>query len=93
MIKSFHNKETQALFERVRCYRKWRSFERIALRKLVMVHAAKELKDLACPPNNRLEGLKGDRQSQYSIRINQQYRVCFEWKEGDAYDVEIVDYH
>jgi len=58
-----------------------------------MVNAAKELKDLACPPGNQLEALKGDRLGQHSIRINDQYRVCFIWKDGDAYDVEVVDYH
>jgi proteic killer suppression protein len=58
-----------------------------------MVYAASELRDLQIPPSNRLEKLKGDRVGQYSIRINDQYRVCFVWKDGDAYDVEIVDYH
>jgi proteic killer suppression protein len=61
--------------------------------KLLMVHAASELRDLQIPPSNRLEKLKGDRAGQYSIRINDQYRVCFVWKSGDAYEVEIVDYH
>ena len=58
-----------------------------------MLHAARELRDLTIPPSNRLEKLKGDRAGQYSIRVNDQYRVCFVWKSGDAYDVEIVDYH
>jgi len=93
MIKSFRNKETEALFKRTRCYRKWRTFERVASRKLVMVHAAKVLDDLRCPPGNRLESMKGDRLGQHSIRINNQFRVCFAWHGGDAYHVEIVDYH
>ncbi len=64
-----------------------------ARRKFNMVHAAARLEDLRVPPGNRLEKLGGDRKDQYSIRINDQYRVCFEWRDGDAYDVEIVDYH
>lgn len=65
----------------------------MALRKLKMLDAAVELKDLASPPGNRLERLKGKREGQFSIRINDQWRICFVWKEGDAYEVEIVDYH
>lgn len=65
----------------------------VAYRKLRMLHNSKTINDLRIPPANRLEKLKGDREGQYSIRINDQYRVCFEWKEGDAYQVEIVDYH
>jgi len=93
MIKSFRDKDTEALFKREKCHRKWRAFERVALRKLVMLHAAKVLKDLTRPPKNCLEALKGNRLGQHSIRINDQYRVCFEWKDGDAYSVEITDYH
>jgi len=93
MIKTFHDKHTGALFNLVACHRKWRSFERVALRKLNMVHAAMVLADLKFPPGNRLELLAGDRLGQYSIRINDQYRVCFIWKDGDAYRVEITDYH
>lgn len=67
--------------------------QQIARRKLRMLHAAHELADLCIPPANRLELLKGDRAGQYSIRINDQWRVCFRWRNGNAYDVEIVDYH
>ena len=66
---------------------------RVALRKLLILHAASSLDDLKVPLGNRLEKLKGDRKRQYSIRINDRWRVCFRWKDGDAYDVEIVDYH
>ena len=67
--------------------------QRVALRKLLMVDAATRLEDLRVPPANRLETLKGDRAGQWSIRINDQWRVCFAWRDGNAYDVEIVDYH
>ena len=92
MIRSFKPEDTERLFndERVR---QWQAIENIARRKLNMVHAAARLEDLRVPPGNRLEKLGGDRKHQHSIRINDQYRVCFEWREGDAYDVEIVDYH
>lgn len=73
--------------------RRFQAVERIALRKLVQLHAAVELRDLAAPPGNRLQGLRGDRDGQHSIRINDQWRICFVWKDGDVYDVEIVDYH
>jgi toxin HigB-1 len=69
------------------------SLQRIALRKLWLVDRASELMDLSAPPAKRLEALKAERKGEFSIRINQQYRVCFRWEEGDAYDVEIVDYH
>ncbi|MDR3444474.1 type II toxin-antitoxin system RelE/ParE family toxin [Dyella sp.] len=92
MIKTFANKDTEALFngERVR---RWVNIETPARRKLEMVQAAKVLEDLRVPPGNRLEALKGDRAGQHSIRINDQYHVCFIWKDGDAYNVEICDYH
>jgi proteic killer suppression protein len=92
VIRSFKPEDTERLFndERVR---QWQAIENIARRKLNMVHAAARLEDLRVPPGNRLEKLGGDRKHQHSIRINDQYRVCFEWREGDAYDVEIVDYH
>jgi len=93
MIVSFRDKDTEALFTGRRCPPRWRAFERVALCKLTMVHAAKELGDLACPPGNRLEALKGDRAGQHSIRVNGQYRVCFVWRDGGARNVEIVDYH
>jgi proteic killer suppression protein len=67
--------------------------ERLALRKLVQLHSAAALGDLVAPPGNRLEALRGARKGQHSIRINDQWRICFVWKDGDAYDVEIVDYH
>lgn len=92
MIKSFKDKHTQTLFELGRVKR-FVNIERAALRKLVMIDAAVELEDLRAPPANRLEALKGDRAGAHSIRINNQWRVVFCWHEGDAYDVEIVDYH
>ncbi len=67
--------------------------ERVALRKLRQLDAAAELRDLASPPGNRLEALRGDRQGQHSIRINDQWRICFVWRGGDAFEVEITDYH
>ncbi len=69
------------------------AIERVARRKLMYLHAARRLTDLRSPPGNRLETLKGDRQGQYSIRINSQWRICFRWQDGHAFDVEIVDYH
>ncbi len=92
MIRSFADRETERLFRRERVGR-FRAFERIALRKLRMVDAAADIADLRVPPGNRLEKLKGDRDGQWSIRINDQWRVCFRWDDGDAFDVEIVDYH
>lgn len=72
---------------------RFRAFERIARRKLLLLHRAKSLDDLRVPPGNRLEALRGNRKGQYSIRINDQWRICFVWVQGDARDVEIVDYH
>lgn len=92
MIRSFADKATEALARRERV-RKFAGFERAALRKLEMIRAAKSLDDLRIPPGNRLEALKGDRAGQVSIRINDQFRICFRWKDGDAHDVEICDYH
>jgi proteic killer suppression protein len=92
VIRSFRCKETEKLFRRERS-RKLQDIERTARRKLEMLHAAKELHDLAQPPNNRLEALKRDRAGQHAIRVNDQWRVCFVWRDGDAYDVEIADYH
>lgn len=92
MIRSFRSKETETLFADMEVPR-FRAFERIARRKLLYLHRARSLQDLLAPPGNRLEALRGDRKGQYSIRINDQWRVCFAWKDGDAYDVEIVDYH
>ncbi len=92
MIKSFGSDATKRLFNRERV-KQFEAFERQALRKLAMIHAAKRLDDLAAVPGNRLEKLRGNRRRQHSIRINDQWRVCFVWKEGDAYEVEITDYH
>jgi proteic killer suppression protein len=92
MIKSFRSKQTERLFNREKV-RDFQSLERTALRKLAMLDAAKELLDLAVPPGNRLEPLHGDREGQHSIRINDRWRVCFVWQDGDAYGVEITDYH
>jgi proteic killer suppression protein len=92
MIRSFRSKETEALFADVGVPR-FRAFERIARRKLLYLHRARSLQDLMVPPGNRLEALKGDRKGQYSIRINDRWRICFVWRNGDADDVEIVDYH
>jgi len=92
MIKSFKDTETEDFFNG-RLQRRFKAFERTAYRKLKYLSAAHELNDLRVPPGNRLEALKGDREGQYSIRINDRYRICFVWRDGAAYDVEIVDYH
>ena len=92
MIRSFRSKETEQLHARQRVKR-FRSFERAAQRKLQQLEAAVELRDLSSPPGNRLEALRGERKGQHSIRINDQWRICFVWRDGDAYEVEIVDYH
>jgi proteic killer suppression protein len=92
MIKSFADKDTKSLFERKRSKR-FANIERAALRKLVMLNAASEIFDLEIPPGNRLELLKGDRAGQHSIRINRQWRICFNWNNGDIENVEICDYH
>ena len=92
MIKSFKDEETENLFERRR--NGWsREVKNVGRRKLLMIDAAITLADLRIPPGNRLEKLKGDRKGQYSIRINDQWRVCFNWRSGAAYSVEITDYH
>lgn len=93
MIKSFKCKETEKIFNRLYSKKFSDDIQRIALRKLRMINRAKGLNDLKVPPGNRLEALKGDRKGQYSVRINDQWRVCFKWQENDAYNVEIVDYH
>lgn len=93
VIRSFRNKNTQSVFER-EPIRSWNAvIRRLGLRKLLILDAATSLEDLRTPPGNRLEKLSGGRSGQYSIRINDQWRICFRWKEGDAFDVEIVDYH
>jgi len=93
MIKSFKDKETEKLFSRHFSKKLPQNLQHLARRKLVMLDAAPELNALRIPPGNRLEALKGDRKGQHSIRINDRWRVCFRWKTGDAYDVEIADYH
>ncbi len=92
MIKSFKSADTEKLFHDVLVVR-FRSIERPARRKLLYLHRARTLDDLKQPPGNRLEALKGDRKGQHSIRVNDQWRICFKWSDGDVYDVEIVDYH
>lgn len=93
MIKSFRNKETERLFLRHFSRRFPANLHRIAWRKLALLDAAERLDELRVPPGNRLEKLSGEREGTYSIRINDQWRVCFRWHEGDAYEVEITDYH
>lgn len=93
MIKSFVSKETEQLFQRERPKKIPPTIHRVGLRKLEMLNAAAEIQDLRVPPGNRLEKLKGNRNHQYSIRINDQWRICFQWSAGHAYEVEIVDYH
>ena len=92
MIRGFRCKETEKVFQRQRS-RKFGSIQRVALRKLLVLDAAESLSDLRIPPSNRLEKLAGNRDGQHSIRVNDQWRICFRWKSGDARQVEIVDYH
>ena len=92
MIRSFRSKDTKALFDGKRVPR-FQSFERAAVRKLAMIDAATALAELQAVPGNRLELLRGNRAGQHSIRINQQWRICFVWAESSANEVEIVDYH
>jgi toxin HigB-1 len=92
VIKSFGSKETERLHRR-ESVKRFKAIERRALRKLRQLDAAATLQDLASPPGNHLEALRGDRKGQHSIRINDQWRICFVWRDGDAYEVEIVDYH
>ncbi|MFM7575407.1 MAG: type II toxin-antitoxin system RelE/ParE family toxin [Microcystaceae cyanobacterium] len=93
MIRNFKDKETQKIFERQRSRKLPSEIQQVALRKLRMLNRAETLQDLRVPPANRLERLAGNRKEQYSIRINDQWRICFKWIDGNAYDVEIVDYH
>jgi proteic killer suppression protein len=93
MIRSFRDKESERLFHRKRSRAVPGPLRRSALRKLLILDATETLDDLRVPPGNRLEKLKGDRSGQYSIRINDQYRICFAWRRGGADDVEIVEYH
>lgn len=93
MIKSFADRDTERLFEREPVKKFGSDVQRAALRKLRVLDAATTVEDLRTPPGNRLEKLKADRAGQHSIRINRQWRICFRWRGGHAYDVEIVDYH
>ncbi len=93
MIRRLLDRETEKVFNREPSRRWSRDLQRVARRKLLMLDAAETLTDLRVPPGNRLEKLSGDREGQYSIRINDQWRICFRWGEGDAHDVEIVNYH
>jgi proteic killer suppression protein len=93
VIKSFADRDTERLFGRERVRRYPAALQHTMLRKLVIIDAAESLEDLRVPPGNRLEKLKGDRVGQYSIRVNQQWRICFRWVGGNAHDVELVDYH
>ncbi len=92
MIRSFADKNTETLFQDI-AVPKFKNLERVVRRKLIFLDQARSLNDLKSPPNNCLEALKGDRGGTYSIRINKQWRLCFVWKDNDAYEVEIVDYH
>lgn len=93
VIESFADRDTEKVFRRERVRRFSPALQRAALRKLLILDAAESLGDLRVPPGNRLEKLSGNRQGQHSIRINDQWRICFGWKDRDAHDVEITDYH
>jgi proteic killer suppression protein len=93
MIKSFADKETEKIFHRFFLSKLPHNIQNIARKKLVILDAVAEIEDLRVPPGNRLEALKGNRDGQHSIRINDQWRICFQWKDGDSYNVEITDYH
>jgi toxin HigB-1 len=93
VIRSFKCKETEKIF-RLEYSKKFPTqIQQIVLRKLKMIHRSEAISDLKIPPANRLEKLRGDRSSQWSIRVNDQWRICFEWHEGDAYNVVLIDYH
>ncbi|MCI0829170.1 MAG: type II toxin-antitoxin system RelE/ParE family toxin [Chloroflexi bacterium] len=93
MIRSFRDEETERVFRRERSHRLPPNLQRTALRKLAILDAADTLEDLRSPPGNRLERLSGSRAGQYSIRVNDQWRICFRWSDGDVDAVEITDYH
>ena len=93
MIQSFKDAETEKIYHRERSRKLPPEIQQVALRKLRMINNAVNLNDLRVPPANRLEKLSGDREGQYSIRINDQWRICFEWRDSDAFNVEITDYH
>ena len=92
MIVTFRSRQAERLFKR-ESVKGFGSIQRVALRKLQQLHFATQLSDLAAPPGNRLESLKGDRNGQHSIQINDQWRICFVWRDGNVYEVEIADYH
>jgi toxin HigB-1 len=93
MIKSFKDKDTEKVYSREGSNKLPQDIQQIALRKLRMINNSRTLNDLRVPPANRLEKLKRDREGQLSIRINDQWRICFKWQNGDAHEVEITDYH
>jgi proteic killer suppression protein len=93
MIRSFRDRDTERVFRRERTRRLAPDVQRMAQRKLAVLDAAESLQDLRVPPGNRLEKLSGDRDGQHSVRVNDQWRICFRWQDGDAHDVEITDYH
>jgi proteic killer suppression protein len=93
MIRTFKDSETEKIFNRERSRKLPHEIQQAALRKLRMINRSSTLNDLRVPPGNQLEKLRGERLGQHSIRINDQWRICFVWENGDAYDVEIVDYH
>ena len=93
MIKTFKCKETQKIYQRVFSKKLPQDIQRASYKKLLMIDASMDIDDLRIPPANRLEKLSGNREGQYSIRINKQYRICFLWENGFAFNVEIVDYH
>ncbi|TGM58580.1 type II toxin-antitoxin system RelE/ParE family toxin [Leptospira adleri] len=93
MISSFKSSETEKVWDQEFSKKLPNQIQKIAYRKLVMIARSKNIDDLKIPPSNHLEKLSGNRLGQYSIRINDQWRICFKWKESNAYDVEIVDYH
>jgi len=93
VIKTFKDAETEKIYQRGRSRKLPPDIQQTALRKLRMINNSININDLRVPPANRLEKLSGDREGQYSIRINDQWRTCFEWKSGDAFKVEIADYH
>lgn len=93
MIVNFCDRDTESLWEKGICRRLPANIQRVAFKKLAILNAAIGLENLLVPPGNRLEKLKADRAGQHSIRINDQFRICFLWREGNAHDVEIVDYH
>lgn len=93
MIRSFGSKDTERIWHEQYVKSVGRMVQRATLRKLELIHAARDLEDLRVPPGNRLEQLRGDRRGQHSIRVNAQWRICFVWRDGGAEDVELVDYH